>query len=100
MSHNITDKTIALAGLFQCASMVSKIASKGIVDYHELETMVRSTLNLSPQNTVEVYSSVENLRNGFLPAGSDYLSIYVQDLFNAIYTLLDMSLAYYTWQKN
>lgn len=64
MSHTITDRTIALAGVFQAASMVSNIASKGSVDYHDLETMVRSTLNLNPSDTIAVYGRVEYLRSG------------------------------------
>ena len=62
---NLTDKTIALAGIFQSASMVTQIASKGIVDSHDLETAVRSTLNMNPSSTAAVYNGVDNLRTGF-----------------------------------
>ena len=62
---NITNKTIALAGIFQSASMVSHIASKGVVDIRDLETAVQSTLNLNPGSTLAVYGSMENLRTGF-----------------------------------
>jgi high frequency lysogenization protein len=62
---NLTNKTIALAGIFQSASMVSQIASKGVVDIRDLETAVRSTLNLTPSSTLAVYGNMENLRTGF-----------------------------------
>ena len=62
---NLTDKTIALAGIFQCASMVSDIASKGVVDSHDLETLVRGTLNMNPSSTATVFGHMENLRTGF-----------------------------------
>lgn len=61
---NLTNKTIALAGIFQSASMVEQLASKGIVDSHDLETAVRSTINMSPSSTVAVYGRIENLRTG------------------------------------
>jgi high frequency lysogenization protein len=62
---NITNKTIALAGIFQSASMVSQIASKGVVDMMDLETAVRSTLNMDPSSTLAIYGNMENLRPGF-----------------------------------
>lgn len=62
---NLTNKTIALAGIFQCASMVSDIASKGVVDSHDLETIVRGTLNMNPGSTAAVFGHMENLRTGF-----------------------------------
>jgi len=62
---NLTNKTIALAGIFQSANMVSQIASKGVVDIRDLETAVQSTLNLNPGSTLAVYGNMENLRTGF-----------------------------------
>jgi len=62
--NTITDKTIALAGIFQCASMVMSIANTGIIDNHDLEVTVRSTLNLNPSTTLAVFGQFENLRTG------------------------------------
>ena len=62
---NLTNKTIALAGIFQSASMVTQIASKGIVDSHDLEIAVLSTLNQNPSSTVAVFGGIDNLRTGF-----------------------------------
>ena len=61
---NIRNKTLALAGVFQSAYLVNQIATKGISDQHDLETIVRATLNLNPRTTDEIFGSVENLRTG------------------------------------
>ncbi len=61
---NKRDKTIALAGVFQSATLVHQIALKGTVDVHDLETSIRSTLNLTPSSTLGVYGNLENLRTG------------------------------------
>lgn len=61
---SITDKTIALAGVFQAAALVNQIAVKGIVDEHDLKTAVQSILNMNPSSTLEVYGNYENLRTG------------------------------------
>lgn len=70
---NITDKTIALAAIFQCAHAVNAIAIKGIVDKHDLEVCVRSILNQAPDSTLSIYGNFENLRSG-LHAMTLYLS--------------------------
>lgn len=62
--QKLTDKTIALAGIFQNAYLVSQIASRGIVDSHDLETAVRCTLNQDPSSTAAVFGGMENLRTG------------------------------------
>ena len=46
---SITEKTIALAGVFQAAALVNQIAAKGIVDEHDLKTAIQSILNLEPR---------------------------------------------------
>ena len=85
---NITDKTIALAGVFQCASMVSSIANKGIVDSHDLEVTVRSTLNLNPSSTLAVFGQFANLRTG-LHALTQHLSegVFQREMNTARYVI-------------
>ena len=94
MSHNIKDKTLALAGVFQSANMVTQIASKGVVDIHDLETMVRSTLNLNPDSTEAVYGQIENLRNG-LHVLTQHLSTgsFQRDMYTARYVISLLHLA-------
>ena len=61
---NIRNKTLALAGVFQSACLVNQISTRGMADMHDLETIVRATLNLDPRTTDEVFGSVDNLRTG------------------------------------
>lgn len=61
---SITEKTLAIAGVFQAAVLVNQIASKGIVDEHDLKTAIQSILNLNPASTLEVFGNHENLRTG------------------------------------
>jgi len=58
------DKTLALAGIFQCAALVHQLATTGTADQHDLSTCIRSTLDLSPLTTQSVYGQLENLRTG------------------------------------
>ena len=60
----LTDKTLALAGVFQCASMVHQLASRGQFDDNDLATCVRSTLALDPPTTLAVFGKVADLRLG------------------------------------
>ncbi len=61
---NITDKTIALAGIFQAATLVNQIATRGLVDEHDLKVAVDSILNQKPGSTLAVFGRYENLRTG------------------------------------
>ena len=61
---SITDKTIAIAGVFQAAALVNQIATKGIVDEHDLTTGIQTILNLNPTSTLAVFGQYENLRTG------------------------------------
>jgi high frequency lysogenization protein len=61
---SITEKTLAIAGVFQAAALVNQIANKGIADEHDLSTAIRSILNLDPASTLEVFGNYENLRTG------------------------------------
>jgi high frequency lysogenization protein len=62
--QKLTDKTIALAGIFQCAALVHHIAGRGSIDETDLTTCVRSTLELDPPNTLAVFGKVADLRLG------------------------------------
>lgn len=62
--HNFSERTLALAGIFQAAVVVNDIATKGIADSHDLETCINSLLITEPKNTIDVYGRIENLRTG------------------------------------
>lgn len=61
---SIRDRTLALAGVFQCAHMVQQLATMGIIDQHDFGTCISSTVELSPISTDAVYGNLENLRTG------------------------------------
>jgi len=98
---NITNKTIALAGVFQCARMVSQIANKGIVDSHDLETIVRSTLNQNPSSTIAVFGNFANLHTG-LHAMTQHLSngVVQRDMNTARYVISLLHLARKVVKRN
>jgi high frequency lysogenization protein len=62
--QKLRDKTLALAGVFQCATLVQQLATKGTVDLHDLSTCISSTLELNPLTTQSVYGKLDNLRTG------------------------------------
>lgn len=64
--HTFTERTIALAGVFQAAVVVNAIATKGSVDSLDLATSVNSLLITEPDSTISVYGSIVNLRTGLL----------------------------------
>ena len=57
MKHTPQERTIALAGIFQVASLVNQLARKGTLPHPEFETLIRSLFVTSPQSTEEVYGS-------------------------------------------
>lgn len=61
---SLRNKTLALAGVFQCAQLVNQIAAKGVTDQHDLQTVIRATLNMNPISTDDVIGSVDNVRTG------------------------------------
>ena len=64
MSHNDTDRTLALAGLFQAVDLVNQVARRGVVDQDALETSIRSILQLDADSVAEVYGGAERLHPG------------------------------------
>ncbi|MEJ2361464.1 MAG: high frequency lysogenization protein HflD [Gammaproteobacteria bacterium] len=62
--EKLRDKTLALAGIFQSASLVHQFANTGTLDLHDMTTCISSTLELNPLSTQSVYGRLENLRTG------------------------------------
>jgi len=62
--HSISERTIALAGVFQAAIVVNDIASKGIADSHDLETCIKSLLITDTEKTIDIFGRVDYLRSG------------------------------------
>ncbi|PKM45064.1 MAG: lysogenization regulator HflD [Gammaproteobacteria bacterium HGW-Gammaproteobacteria-1] len=64
MSKTITDKTLALAGLFQAVSLVAQTARRGMVEQAPFETVIRSLFVRNADATVDVYGDLSALRHG------------------------------------
>lgn len=64
MSKTLTDRTLALAGLFQAASLVAQTARRGMVEQAPFETVIRSLFVLNADATVDVYGDLSALRHG------------------------------------
>lgn len=64
MSQSLSDRCLALAGIFQSALLVREYAHSGRADSAERETLVSSLLITDPASTAEVYGGVEPLRRG------------------------------------
>lgn len=64
MSKTVTDRTLALAGIFQCATQVAQVARRGSTDNASFETCIRSLFITDPQETADVYGSGAALRPG------------------------------------
>ncbi|MCH8551053.1 MAG: high frequency lysogenization protein HflD [Natronospirillum sp.] len=62
--HDIHEQALALAGVFQAASMVERIARQGQCPADEMTTAVNALLNLNPASTEDVFGSAANLRSG------------------------------------
>ena len=55
------DKTLALAGIFQAASLVKNISTTGMVEQNDFETCIESIFVTDPDNTEMVYGDVSKL---------------------------------------
>lgn len=64
MQHTTKEQAAALAGLFQAASLVDKLAKTGQVTEEELRPSINSIFVTSPQTVEEVYGSYLDLTTG------------------------------------
>lgn len=64
MSKTITDRTLALAGLFQAVSLVAQTARRGMVEQAAFETVIRSLFVRDADATVDIYGDLSALRPG------------------------------------
>ncbi|PID43481.1 MAG: lysogenization regulator HflD [Proteobacteria bacterium] len=64
MSHSLVDQTLALAGIFQTAALVRQISHEGTCHPASFETSINSIYILSPETTIDVYGTSQNLNYG------------------------------------
>jgi len=61
---SIEENTIALAGMFQTADLVKKIAKHGLFDQAPYETSIQSLFKLDADSTLDVYGGLEGIKPG------------------------------------
>ena len=66
MIKNLTNQTIALAGLAQAVEAVSNLAKTGTTDIDDLEACIASLLKINADDVTEVYGGLDKLKRGFL----------------------------------
>ncbi|MBS3803419.1 MAG: high frequency lysogenization protein HflD [Oleiphilaceae bacterium] len=64
MSRSLHDQTLALAGVFQAATLVQQVAHQGQCAESSLETSMRSLFATNPESTLAVYGELKDLREG------------------------------------
>ena len=64
MQHTTKEQAAALAGLFQAASLVDKLAKTGQLSEEEIRPSINSIFITAPSNVEEVYGSYYDLANG------------------------------------
>lgn len=61
MSRRHDEQTIAIAGVFQAASLVDQIATRGMVAQNNFETCLYSIFMTQPEVTEDIYGGVDDL---------------------------------------
>jgi high frequency lysogenization protein len=64
MDSAINRQTLALAGVFQAAKLVDRLAKSGMIDIQQIESAVESVLNLNPTSYEDVFKGKENVSIG------------------------------------
>ena len=64
MSYTITDRTIAIAGIYQATALVQQLATTGSLDEKPFETCIKSIFQIDAENTVDIFENAENLELG------------------------------------
>lgn len=64
MIHSKFDQTLALAGIYQCASLVKQIANTGSVNSAQIEASIETLFRFDANNVEEIYGSVAGVNHG------------------------------------
>jgi high frequency lysogenization protein len=64
MSHSLKDQTIALAAIYQAASLAQQIAKKGMANSQPMASSIHSLFQLDPPNVVSIYGGLEGVQHG------------------------------------
>ena len=66
MKYELSDRVIALAGVFQAARLVHEVAKHGQADSKDLTTSLNSIVNDSPDSTIAVFGDLSGIRTGLI----------------------------------
>jgi len=61
MTHTLSERTLALAGIYQACRLVEKIACEGLADLAAQETSIHSLLITEPTDTAAVYGGATQI---------------------------------------
>jgi len=61
---SLSERTLALAGMFQATSLVRSLATTGQLSDSDMEASLETLFVTDPENTLAVYDRVENLYTG------------------------------------
>lgn len=64
MSHSKFDQTLALAGIYQCASLVKQIANTGMANNAHIESSIETLFRFDANTVEEVYGNVAGVSHG------------------------------------
>lgn len=64
MTHSKFDQTLALAGIYQAASLVKKIANTGMANSAHIESSIETLFRFDAKTVEEVYGSVAGVNHG------------------------------------
>lgn len=64
MKHNKRDQTLALAGVFQAASLVQKIANTGLANSAVIESSIESLFKFDADTVEQVFGSLAGVSTG------------------------------------
>lgn len=64
MSTNLSDRTLALAGLYQCVELVVQLAWQGHMEQAPFETCLASLFKFDVDNYAEVYGGISGVKLG------------------------------------
>jgi len=64
MSHSKYDQTLALAGIYQSASLVKQIANTGKANNPQIESSLETLFRFDANTVEEVYGNVASVRHG------------------------------------
>jgi high frequency lysogenization protein len=64
MKYSDTDRTIALSGIFQAASLVQQVARRGLINADKIEANIHSLFQIDAKSVAEVYGGINGIEPG------------------------------------